>query len=99
MLAVEAAGAKPWPDAPAPGRPTRTRGRHHPADLMPALLQNPVAATCFAGFPCSSRRLILGWIAQAERPETRGKRIVQTVAAASATVRAHHPGVSAQPRV
>lgn len=45
----------------------------------------------FDAFPPSSRRLILEWVAQARRPETRQRRITETVDLAAVNVRAHHP--------
>ncbi len=62
-----------------------------PADLREALDRDATARIHFAGFPPSSRRLILEWIATARRPATRRHRIAQTVALAAANIRAHHP--------
>jgi uncharacterized protein YdeI (YjbR/CyaY-like superfamily) len=50
-----------------------------PADLTEALDAQPPAATHFAGFPPSTRRNILRWIASARTPPTRLKRIGLTV--------------------
>lgn len=59
-----------------------------PADLQEGLDGNPDAARHFAGFPPSTRRLILEWIATAKRPETRQRRIDRTVELAADDVRA-----------
>jgi bacteriocin resistance YdeI/OmpD-like protein len=42
-------------------------------------------------FPPSSRQLILEWIAIAKRPDTRRRRIDQTVNLAALNIRANHP--------
>lgn len=62
-----------------------------PDDLRTALAANPRAAKHFEAFPPSSRRLILEWIALAKRPETRARRIEQTVTQAAGNIRANHP--------
>jgi uncharacterized protein YdeI (YjbR/CyaY-like superfamily) len=62
-----------------------------PADLRGAFAGEAVAWRCFAGFPPSSRRLILEWIAKAKRPETRRRRIATTVELARENRRAAHP--------
>lgn len=61
-----------------------------PADLAAALARYPSAAGHFAAFPPSSKRIILEWIAQAKRPETRAKRIEETAEKASRNIRANH---------
>jgi len=48
-----------------------------PPDLAAALEANPPAASTFAGFSPSSRKLMLSWVATAVRPETRASRIEQ----------------------
>ncbi len=63
-----------------------------PADLQTVLAANPSADKHFRAFPPSSRRLILEWIALAKRPETRARRIHQTVTQAALNHRANHPG-------
>lgn len=50
-----------------------------PADLEQALAANPAAKATFDGFPPSARRDYLDWLADAKRPETRGKRLAQAV--------------------
>jgi uncharacterized protein YdeI (YjbR/CyaY-like superfamily) len=62
-----------------------------PADLQMELDRNDQAGTHFAKFPPSSKRLILEWIALAKRPETRARRIQQTVELAEVNQRANHP--------
>lgn len=61
------------------------------ADLQEALDRNDAARTHFEAFPPSTKRLILDWITTAKRPETRRRRIDQTVTLAAANVRAR-PG-------
>ena len=61
-----------------------------PADLADAFAADPTAAQYFDAFPPSSRRLILRWIAEAKRPETRAKRVTETVELARHNIRAHH---------
>ena len=59
-----------------------------PRDLQAQLDDDHAAQANFARFPPSSRQLILEWIASAERPATRQRRIQQTI-----TLAAHaHPG-------
>ncbi len=62
-----------------------------PADLAAALAANPPADKHFEAFPPSSRRAILEWITLAKRPETRERRIRQTVDQAALNQRANHP--------
>lgn len=62
-----------------------------PDDLQQALNANPAARENFGKFAPSSKRLILEWILNAKRPETREKRIVQSVEMASRNERANHP--------
>ncbi|CAM3315799.1 YdeI family protein [Kibdelosporangium persicum] len=62
-----------------------------PADLKELLDGNEPAAANFARFPPSSKRLILEWISAAKRPETRQRRLVQTVESAARNIRANHP--------
>lgn len=58
-----------------------------PDDLAAALQAHPPAAECFAGFPPSTRRNVLPWIASAKRPETRSKRVLLTATEAQASRR------------
>jgi uncharacterized protein YdeI (YjbR/CyaY-like superfamily) len=48
-----------------------------PSDLAAALKTCPPAAANFAAFPPSARKMLLGWIAVARRPETRAARIAK----------------------
>ena len=50
-----------------------------PDDLRAALAAEPAAAATFEAFPPSARRDYADWVAQAKRPETRARRIAQTV--------------------
>ena len=50
-----------------------------PADLEAALTSRPPARAEFDGFPASTRRNVLRWIASAKTPTTRAKRIRATV--------------------
>lgn len=61
-----------------------------PDDLAALLGSDPVAAAHFDGFPPSSKRLILEWIGGAKKPETRQRRIAETVELARDNVRANH---------
>jgi uncharacterized protein YdeI (YjbR/CyaY-like superfamily) len=54
-----------------------------PDDLAAALDENPAASRSFAAFSGSALKMILYWVATAKRPETRAKRIAQTVSAAA----------------
>ena len=59
-----------------------------PEDLMAALEALPPAAADFAAFPPSARKMLLGWIALARRPETRSARIAKVAEAAARHERA-----------
>jgi uncharacterized protein YdeI (YjbR/CyaY-like superfamily) len=50
-----------------------------PAELKAALSKNKKAAAQFEQFPPSHRREYIEWIAEAKRPETKEKRVAQTV--------------------
>jgi uncharacterized protein YdeI (YjbR/CyaY-like superfamily) len=64
-----------------------------PTDLEAALDENPPAKGFFEAFPRSAKRGILEWILNAKRPETRAKRIAETVKMAAKNIRANqwHP--------
>lgn len=62
-----------------------------PDDLQAAFDTNAKAFAHFEKFPPSSKRLILEWILNAKRRETREKRIAQSVEMASRNERANHP--------
>ncbi|MCX6142654.1 MAG: YdeI/OmpD-associated family protein [Ignavibacteriales bacterium] len=61
-----------------------------PQDLRKALLVNREAQKHFKSFPNSSKKIILFWIQSAKRPETRAKRVKDTVAQAAKNMRANH---------
>src|SRR5947209_15796834 len=61
-----------------------------PDDLNAALDEDPAARAHFDAFPPSSRKNILWWIESAKRPETRSKRIAETVRLAADNIRANH---------
>lgn len=63
-----------------------------PQDLAEALAANLGAKLNFDAFPPSARRAILEWITQAKTPETRSRRVVETVRLAADNIRANHPG-------
>lgn len=54
-----------------------------PVDLMQALAANETAQRNFEAFSNSSKKIILFWISSAKRPETRLRRIEQTVSSAA----------------
>ncbi len=60
-----------------------------PTDLAAALSANPKAAAYFDAFPRSVKRAILEWIASAKKPETRARRIRETVTSAARNIRAN----------
>ena len=69
-----------------------------PDDLAAALDAHPPAATHFAAFPRSAKRGILEWIAQAKKPETRARRVLDTAQKAQRDERANQwTGPKAQP--
>ena len=59
-----------------------------PQDLQAALDRHPPAAVTFAAFPPSARKMLLGWVALAVRPETRATRIAEVAEAAARNERA-----------
>jgi uncharacterized protein YdeI (YjbR/CyaY-like superfamily) len=61
-----------------------------PDDLREALAANETAKDNFEAFPPSSKKIILGWIASAKRPETRAKRIEEAVTLAAQNIKANH---------
>lgn len=50
-----------------------------PHDLQIALHDDPEAAAAFAALPFSHQREYVDWILEARRPDTRARRIEQTV--------------------
>ncbi|MCX7638259.1 MAG: YdeI/OmpD-associated family protein [Cyclobacteriaceae bacterium] len=61
-----------------------------PEDLQKKLNQNKKALKNFHAFPPSSKRIILEWISNAKKEETRQKRIEETVRLAAQNIRANH---------
>jgi uncharacterized protein YdeI (YjbR/CyaY-like superfamily) len=61
-----------------------------PPDLEEAFAANKIAEKNFSAFPPSSKRIILEWILNARKPETRRKRIEETVRLAEKNIRANH---------
>jgi uncharacterized protein YdeI (YjbR/CyaY-like superfamily) len=59
-----------------------------PDDLAAALDAHPPAAANFAAFPPSARKMLLGWLVQARRPETRARRIEEIAESAARNQRA-----------
>ncbi len=60
-----------------------------PKDLKAAFSKNKKAARFFDAFPPSTKRGILSWILDAKRPETKIKRIKETVELAGKNIRAN----------
>jgi uncharacterized protein YdeI (YjbR/CyaY-like superfamily) len=58
-----------------------------PTDLAEAFSKNKTAKEYFEGFPRSVKRAILEWILNAKKPETRAKRIEETVTLAEKNIR------------
>jgi len=63
-----------------------------PDDLEIALDANPTARGYFEAFPDSAKRLSLWWIRSAKRPETRAKRVAETVRLAAENRQANEQG-------
>lgn len=61
-----------------------------PPDLQKAFDKNKTALKNFMAFPPSSKRIILEWIMNAKKPETRQQRIEQTVSLAAKNIKANH---------
>ncbi|MEY2898286.1 MAG: hypothetical protein RL138_339 [Bacteroidota bacterium] len=61
-----------------------------PEDLKKALAKNKSAKEHFEQFPPSSKRIILEWILNAKKEETRSKRITETVELAAKGIKANH---------
>ena len=62
-----------------------------PPDLAQALAENATAQNYFEKFSSSSKKVILYWIQSAKRPETRQKRIEETVRLAEQNIKANQP--------
>ena len=61
-----------------------------PDDLQKQLNKNKTALKNFLAFPPSSKRIILEWILNAKKDDTRQKRIEETVRLAAGNIRANH---------
>jgi uncharacterized protein YdeI (YjbR/CyaY-like superfamily) len=61
-----------------------------PDDLQKLFDKNETAFKNFEAFSPSSKRVILEWISKAKKPETRERRIVQTVELAANNIKAYH---------
>lgn len=61
-----------------------------PPDLQKLFDKNKTAYKNFLAFPPSSKRIILEWILNAKKPETRQKRIEETVRLAADNIKANH---------
>lgn len=61
-----------------------------PDDLQQLLNKNKIAFKNFLAFPPSSKRIILEWILNAKKMETRQKRIEETVRLAADNIKANH---------
>ena len=69
-----------------------------PEELEAAFCRHPGSRPHWDAFPPSARRSILGWIAQAKRPDTRARRVEQTAERAARGERANQPrGANAAP--
>ena len=69
-----------------------------PDDLATVLAGRPPAAVNFAAFPPSTRKMLLGWVATAQRPQTRASRIAKVAEAASRNERVRgDAGLGGQP--
>jgi uncharacterized protein YdeI (YjbR/CyaY-like superfamily) len=60
-----------------------------PLELKAALDANPAARENWNAFPPSAKKAILSWISMAKRPETRERRVAQTVTQAAENIRAN----------
>jgi len=61
-----------------------------PPDLLKVFAKNKRAFQNFQSFPPSSQRLIIQWIIDAKKAETRERRIEETVKLAAKNIRAKH---------
>jgi uncharacterized protein YdeI (YjbR/CyaY-like superfamily) len=62
-----------------------------PDDLAAALKSMPPARANWDAFPPSARRVLLGWVVRAVRPETRLKRVTEIARKAAVNERAYPP--------
>lgn len=61
-----------------------------PDEMQKLFDENPTALSNFNAFSKSSKRLILSWIYAAKRPETKQKRIEETIRLANENKKANH---------
>jgi len=61
-----------------------------PSDLQKLFDKNEIAFNNFNAFSPSSKRIILEWIRRPKKPETRQKRIEETVSLAAKNIKANH---------
>ncbi len=61
-----------------------------PEDLLRDFEKEKKAYEYFLAFPKSSKKIILQWINDAKQPETRSKRIIETIKLAKENIRANH---------
>lgn len=71
----------------------RAEALETPEDLALALNADAAADANFRAFSPSSRKGILWWLDSAKRPETRARRIAETVHLAARNIKAAHPKV------
>lgn len=62
-----------------------------PPDLKAQFVKNKIALKNWEAFPRSAKRGILEWILSAKKPETRQRRIEQTVELAAQNIKANFP--------
>jgi uncharacterized protein YdeI (YjbR/CyaY-like superfamily) len=67
---------------------TKVEALEIPDDLAKAFAKSKIAQINFEAFPKSVKRAILDWINQAKKPETRAKRLTETVSKAEQNIRA-----------
>lgn len=67
----------------------RIEAMEMPDDLQKALKSNKIASKNFNAFPPGVRKTIFQWIISAKRPETRQKRVDETVDLAAKNIRAN----------
>jgi uncharacterized protein YdeI (YjbR/CyaY-like superfamily) len=63
---------------------TKPRTVRLPAELRAALAEDPEAKAAFASMSFTHRREYVDWIEEAKRPETRARRVAESVVRARA---------------
>jgi uncharacterized protein YdeI (YjbR/CyaY-like superfamily) len=71
------------------------RGAEIPADLLKALAAEPRAREIFESRPPSEKKMWAYWVLSAKRPETRARRIAETV---KRVLAGRRPGIQAEGR-